>query len=355
MKACLTILFICLSAQLAWSQYYYVNTYENLRASNSERFFSDIYVKSIDLNNRSVVDSLKLNNRGFIDFSIPASVIVDGQKYLIIISEGGGGPSKNSVFEDSQKVFYSIVRANGGKLSLVRCDSVIGAMADGFRQYQGEEGFRFGLRKYPDTTTLYDLGLYTLDKNLNFTYIGPEPAGGENPGYIDGIGVFDFLIKVPFDNNHHLYYGVRYSQYWLAKLNDDATAVIDSAQLRFSGGAATLFAFNPKQDRFYCLHVNYELHTGEIDSVYKRRQDYYVDPDVVIYDPNTLDILEKHSIADYPEGQYPTKENGLADVVGDFIVYYFFWGDEFYSYYPAMLFIFDTRTNEATWLRVGWR
>jgi len=37
------------------------------------------------------------------------------------------------------------------------------------------------------------------------------------------------------------------------------------------------------------------------------------------------------------------------------IYYYYFWQDGYEGFDPAYLLIFDTRTNEASWLRVGWR
>ena len=41
--------------------------------------------------------------------------------------------------------------------------------------------------------------------------------------------------------------------------------------------------------------------------------------------------------------------------VGDYLVYFFMQTAHIEWYPPALLFIFDTRTNEANWLRVGWR
>jgi hypothetical protein len=55
------------------------------------------------------------------------------------------------------------------------------------------------------------------------------------------------------------------------------------------------------------------------------------------------------------EGGYIINEIGECDNIGPYMVYYYFAQEDYRYFSPAMLFIFDTRTNEATWLRVGWR
>ena len=331
-------------------QNYFVNTYEN----PSDSGLSNICIKSIDLESHSINSSLILSNRGVLKLKKPISITLNNHLYLITFSESGSGPAKNVIYEQQSKVHYSIYRVDDNDLLLVRSDSVVGAMIDELYQGPGEQGFRLGLRRFPDTTWIFPFGLYNINNNFIFR-LQRRLEWDDEPGRIRGIGSFESLYKVPHDTNYRLYFTIQNSQWWLVKLDEDWTGVSDSLQLRPSGGAATLFAFHPLRNKFYSLHVNFEFHTGEVDSVYKRRQDYYINPDVWIIDPATLEITEQHPIADYPEGEYPRKENGLADVVGDFIVYYFFKEDEFYRYDPAMLFIFDTRTNEATWLRVGWR
>jgi hypothetical protein len=65
--------------------------------------------------------------------------------------------------------------------------------------------------------------------------------------------------------------------------------------------------------------------------------------------------MDSIPIPDYPEGDFISGSYGPAELVGPYIVYYFGESNDLGQLYPAMLFIFDTRTNEATWLRVGWR
>ncbi len=332
------------------AQYYYVNVYDNPTEDN----LADIYIKSVDLNTHSIHESVRLANRGNIWFKKPAIISLRNRDFLITMSEYGA-VGRNTMSGNRYKAFYSVLRADAGHLSLLRSDSVSGAIINIFRQYQGEQGFRFGLRSDRDSTALLPFGLYNIDDGLNFRLRNRLDSFDE-PGLIRYIDSHEFLIRVPNDSINRLYYTIfNDSQWWLVKLNSGLSSIIDSIQLRPQRGANTVFAYHPARNKFYCLQVNYELHGASIDSVYKRREEFHIEPKVIVIDPETLAILEQHPISDYPEGNYPGYDDGLADVVGDFIVYYFFQEENTEYFSPAMLLIFDTRNNEATWLRVGWR
>ena len=74
---------------------------------------------------------------------------------------------------------------------------------------------------------------------------------------------------------------------------------------------------------------------------------------ICIYNPSTLDQTDSIS---YSVGEsYAAMEIGPAESLGPYLYYYYFWQDGYEGFDPAYLLIFDTRTNEATWLRVGWR
>jgi hypothetical protein len=330
------------------AQIYYVNTYSQANTEGT----AVITIKSINLDSANVVDSLNLNNRGYIPIKKPV-ILQDNQRIYLLTLSQISHMSKNSYPADSPCVYYSVVTSNNGILRSIRSDSIRNSIIDIIDQNDNEQGFKFGLTKYNDTTTIYPSGIYTLNSDFRFRFLRPY-ISVDMPGTIHNIDSFDFITKLPNDAANGMYYGFKNSQWWLAKLNKSSN-IIDSLQLRYSGGAATLFAYHPLRDKFYCFHLNYEMHTGLMDSVYKHREDFYVAPEVLIYDPITLELTNRYSIEDYPAGGYPGRENGLADVVGNFIVYYFFAEDMYYRYDPAVLFIFDTRTNEATWLRVGWR
>ena len=74
---------------------------------------------------------------------------------------------------------------------------------------------------------------------------------------------------------------------------------------------------------------------------------------VLKFDPFTLNQID--SIVIPVEEAYGASEIGTAESLGHYLYYYYFWQDGYEGFDPAWLLIFDTRTNEATWLRVGWR
>jgi len=82
-----------------------------------------------------------------------------------------------------------------------------------------------------------------------------------------------------------------------------------------------------------------------------------IDPSILVrYKALDLTLFDSTPIS-YPpiEDGYASCEWGDCRKVGQFLIHYFFEGEEPGYFSPAMLFIFDTRTNEARWLRVGWR
>jgi hypothetical protein len=352
MNRIIILIFLCIMPQLAGAgEYYYVNTYELTSGQNRESSGNALYLKTINLDTKSIVDSIMQQNRGYIDNGMPVILTVDSTRYIISFSEIGIW-AKNGNLGVLPDVFYTICKIDSGIPEVAKFDSVQGAWIEECEQSFNENKFRFSLRNALDTTHVLRPGEYSIDSELNLVFLDTLNLFDDQEIKIEP---FSFLLKIPGNTKHNLYYGMKNSQYWLAICDSTTQTISNSVQLRFSGGAATLFAYHPKRDLFYCLKVNYEIPSDEPDFKPKKRLDYYIDPEVVIYDPESLDIIKRIPIADYPDGEYPGKENGLADVVGDYIVYFFFREEHYTRYDPAMLFIFDTRTNEATWLRVGWR
>jgi hypothetical protein len=102
----------------------------------------------------------------------------------------------------------------------------------------------------------------------------------------------------------------------------------------------------------YVFHQNYEYYGKFLQ---KTRNDNWIQSHLLIYDIDDFSLIDSLSIPDYPAGDYIIADFDVADVIGNYIVYYYAQPGGIEDYTPAMLFIFDTRTNEAAWLRVGWR
>jgi hypothetical protein len=143
---------------------------------------------------------------------------------------------------------------------------------------------------------------------------------------------------------------------WILRLNDLHNIVIDSLPINNDTLATVVYTYHPDIRKLYFFSFNY-VNRGRIPEPGRAYGQSRIKPELQIYDPSTLKLLETRPSPDCPADNCPGRRSGgVAETVGDYIVYYFYYGqDSLVRYYPAMLFIFDTRTNEAIWLRVGWR
>ena len=333
----------------SYGQFYFVNTYAESNDTLNAPY--PVQLLAIDLEQNAIADSLELFQSGSIINKKPAVLVRNNNAFLVAFSIDGPFAKNSITGLDNYIIRYAIIQFNDRRLNFIKSDSIIGGTIKLLEQYPNENGIRMSVIGDRDNIPLFATGIYSINAQNRFRLERRVPIN-EIPESIGNLNGFGLLRKVWGDNVYHLYHSFHNTQYWLVKLDSARNAILDSLQLRYSGGQATVYAFHPERNRFYCFHLNYEMH-GEY--VTKNRQDYYTNPEVLIIDPVSLDIEQTIPVNDYPEGDYPGKENGLADVVGDYIVYYFFQDDWMGIYAPAMLFIFDTRTNETTWLRVGWR
>ena len=339
------LLFVLVNGSFA--QNYYVNTYGD---SNDENL-RPILIKAINLTSRQITDSVIVANYGYIWLKNPAQITSNGIQVLVTVVENGSY-AKNS-YMGPNSVIYSVVQA-GRDMTIVRRDSINDAIIDCFDQFPGEQTFRLGLARHVDTsyTMILPTGNYGLNDNFDLlrqSIFSPEIY----PGRLSNIGEFKYPTRINPQNPRNLYYCLKNYQYWLAHIINNQI-VVDSLQLETDLPASAVFAYHPIRDKIYVFHLNYEQH-GKFRENDKNYGQNWIAPEVSIYDPNTFQLLESHQIADFDSSNYPLRERGVADVVGNYIVYYFFQDEWLGKFYPAMLFIFDTRTNQATWLRVGWR
>lgn len=326
------------------AEMYYINTYDY--DDNVEMY---VYAKAINLNSASIENSIKLNKRGIIINKIPLSVNIENHDYLLALSENGGF-NKNSEMGIGDYVVYHHILDPQRQFQLVHSDSVVGAMIGFVNQYPSESGFRFGLRSSDNTHDIMPEGIYRLNGNFEFE-MERQMASDVRPGVLNDSCGYNFLEQISWADDSRFYTNYPYS-FELLKLNNNLSRITDSLSMPKADRQIIQFAYHPGRDKIYIFNLNYEVHGQFMD---KGRAPGAPAPRVFIYDPGNFDLLETQTIADYPEGDYPSGDEGISDIVGDFIVYYFFDDDWIGRFNPAMLFIFDTRANEASWLRVGWR
>jgi len=341
-KLILLILLFVFSDLAGAGEYYYLATFDMFQDGYSVH----VSIKKIDLENKLISDSLALRSDGYLATKKPIKLMIEKQNCLLVIIQSGVF-SKNSGPGPETTYAYIVDEKLKLKKSIKIPDSNI-SVAD---QFEGENGFRFGSTRYADTTYLYEDGIYTIDSDYVFTKIG-DYVSSIGPEDICQFGGLSYIHKLN-GNNNSIFYNLSDSGYVILKLNIPDSLIISSISTMAPKGSE-IFAYHSTQNKIYVFHLNYEQH-GKFPEYEKNYGEDWIVPEVLIYDPSSFRLIERHSIADFTPGNYPLVERGQADIVGDYIVYFFFREEHYTRYDPAMLFIFDTRTNEATWLRVGWR
>ncbi len=322
---------------------YYLATYDEA----SEGGGYNISVKKISLENASIADSVVLRRSGYLWNKKP--VIIDGprQRFILIGAEVGAYAKNTGPGPETTFVFVL-----NDSLNIIRTFQIPNSQVGHFEQVPGENGFRFELQSASDTTEIFRRGIYNLDREFRFTRIS-DFIDDLGPGDIRELAGFVYLNKL-YNNSHHLFYSVaEYGLFYLLKLNKNNTTVVSSL-LTSREYTSSIFAYHPGQDKIYLFRLNYEQH-GKFPEYEKDYGEHWIEPYVLILNPINFDLVDSLPVANFAPDNYPLGEDGQADIVGDYIVYYFFNDEWIGRFNPAMLFIFDTRTNEATWLRVGWR
>lgn len=338
---------ILCSPTMANGQLYYVLAYGD-SIPESE---GPVLLRCIDLNTAQILHTDTVSMGGYLYHHTPIRFERRSHKYLATFVQCGGGASKNTL--PGRHRAYRFINEADSSIQIVRADSFIDTEIL-VKQYSNQTTFWLGMERSTNLGVSLPFDEYSINESFNIVRVRPNSAVPSKPGQLPDMGNFRFPTPVDSIGIPGLYYCRRDFPIWLIRLNDQRNTLIDSVQLQDESKASAIFAYHPNRDKFYCFHLNYEYPCDD-SALNKSYGQYWILPEVFIYNPATLTLLERIPIADFSSGNYPGYEDGLANIVGDFIVYYFFMEDDEHYYSPAMLFIFDTRTNQATWLRVGWR
>ena len=211
------------------------------------------------------------------------------------------------------------------------------------------------------TTEFYSLG-------DSLFYLGGSLENGPNHREIDEVCTIDENYKIinvmpiaQYAKTHispeidykiidGIYCDIVDGQYRVCKYNREMQA-IDSLLLESSESRNIIFT---AMDSFlYVFSINYEVHVkGRDDKPYG--QDW-ISPSLRKYNIKNFIMLDSIPLPDFSKGDCVGWAPGIGERVGPYITYYFGKPGDMEILFPATLFIFDTRSNETTWLRVGWR
>ena len=165
------------------------------------------------------------------------------------------------------------------------------------------------------------------------------------------ISGFRFFNRMRNGNNR-IYWNLIDRGMYLLNIDVTNRILIDSLNVGNDMDYSYLFALSSDDSLIYFFHINSNILGGP-----EEQQKKSIGPSYLLgFRASSLILVDSIPII-YPslDYGYSFAEIGNCDWVGPYLVYYFFHGEDYRYFSPAMLFIFDTRTNEATWLRVGWR
>jgi hypothetical protein len=316
---------------------YSVNCYDTTLGTSG---FYIIKTKFIDLDNKVISREITTSQEGDIINIKPIEIALPRDTILLSII------MNNCYCKNTRPGNYDCLISILNKLSrnIILHINIPGQMITGIMPDIDGLIYLKGILRENDNYSEID-GIYELGDNFNLNKIRNIPSDYfPNSLIINSTGEMARKIK---DN---IYYDVFQGNYYIMKTNDTGI-LIDT--LRLENFESRNMIFSLVDTILYIFSLNYEVHLpGEN---YKGYHQDWIEANVRKYNSNTFALIDSIPLPDYPEGDFIGGSYGVGDIVGPYIVYYYGEEGNLELLYPAMLFIFDTRTNEASWLRVGWR
>lgn len=328
------------SFTISYSQEWIIAAYQNQESGTS------IVAKRIDLASKQEINTITIPIAGQITAKEPIPVHLRNQGYYLIITSDGE-PGKNCV-SGTPLTRYAILDSS---MNIVTVDSLLNM---GIFEFDG---------KAMDTLIFDYFEPYSADRyptRRGGFIIGPQMNIERRNIYPDDFQPIQHVQIAGHENliqleNPFLPISWEVSDRFdvsMFALDSSRSEIIDSLLAGNFLAYSQLFNISPLDSLLYVFSLSYDI-PREGQRVQRRNdapsflKKYSTGPFTLvdsIYIPNII-----------PTDEYVRNEIGQCDQVGSFIVYYFFKSDDYRYFSPAMLFIFDTRTNEASWLRVGWR
>ena len=323
------------------AQYAYLNSY----ILNREFPTQNILFK-VDIDDKSKIDSVILPVRGqFVD-SYPFELSRNSFSVLLTIMQNGV-PGKNA---DPPKgyadTFYALILPNN--LSIIRLDSLLFRAIVGFKNINDNRlSLQWVNEENSNSPTQEDLiGIGNNQRLRVFSshnYIRPDYS-------LNDINQFTSPKKLLNIADTTIYWDIESSasNVYLFK-HSPSTGIMTQTLLGDRTEMNIVVGYNESSNNIYSFVTPFKMYSY-FPPVYSADT---LNMAICIYNPSTLDQTDSIS---YSVGEaYAAKEIGTAESNGPYLYYYYFWQDGYRRFDPAYLLIFDTRTNEADWLRVGWR
>jgi hypothetical protein len=343
MKAYLTlilILIILLPFENGYSFDFTIVCYD------SNTWGTQISIKSFDLDSKRLLNNLTIPFPGEIVTNTPLKLRIGRRDFYVVITNDGSY-SKNCASHELV-TRYAILNDS---LNLVRIDSIVNIS---FIEFDGTTGDSLEFSYFEtvsDTGLTTSKGLFSISPEMrinrrrvlpiNYRLLQtPEIVGYSYPRKLN-IEFPDYFWDTSTDFNVDI---VRFDIVHRRRMS--------TIQLGNFMSYAQVFGAIPASRSLYAFSLSYDIPRGGGNVTNRNSAPSFVKK----YTLPNLAFTDSIPIANNAaDSDYIRNEVGQCEQVGPFFVYYFFASDDVRYFSPAMLFIFDTRTNQATWLRVGWR
>ena len=343
---------VAIRSKAAGQNYYAVNTYGD-RDSSADTFPLPLKTVFINLDTKSIMNVITFGDEGQMLNKKPLPIEYDSDTLWVSAAIAGCYSENGSPGIPHLEVGIIDLNTRSLVTSYYDFNMKLGFLEKqpGNRVYLGGE-----TEKEPKETINGD---FTLDKDYHFVLRNQRPEE-YSYGLYQAMGPFPYIQPLFPDIN--LYKSHFAEASYIIRTESDRTRIIDTLRLAYQNIVADSILQDSMSNKsdiiaiidtlIFDFNLNYEYY-GKF--LRKPRDLGRIKSHVKFYSLNTFALLDSLPVADYPPDDYPNEAFDVADIIGPYIVYYFWGGESLTRRAPAMLFIFDTRTNEATWLRVGWR
>lgn len=321
----------------AFAQFYYINSY-----IGTDRKDIKNAVLKIDINSKQIVDSLILGINGQFIEKIPQSFLDFNQNRLMITLLFNGISGKNARGEDPITYYFIIDKQN---FSIIRQDSLPGSLVSRVNRVNGDSIYftildnQIGWIKASYVLGQRNNRLQLVDRYVFDTAHEVYPVIG---GHIAPDG----LCKL---GSISYYHGIIDDGQVLLFSADSTNNIINQLIIGNRAQEVVVVGCNSSDSIIYSILLRFTYSTFSPPDT----SEPAIQNEIIRINATNFTIIDT-TLVD-PGEAYFAKEYGTANIIDNYLLYYFSLGECGDCFVSAYLLIFDTRTNQATWLRVGWR
>lgn len=337
---CGATIFLLISAISAFGQSYFVNGY-----SLKDGDFYNNVLYEINLESKEIADSIIFNVQGeFVD-KLPTLLRNNQGRSVLLIFFTNGVAGKNSHPLDTAVTYYYMINENS--FTIIRADRIISNIALSVKNKNGDtlDLDCIDIATSEDIERHYAVNWH--DNMLQEIGHSPYRNRGDNNVRIGNYINPYLLASHARKKYYYAFYGDSYVNIFSTQNDSVVTSEMHAGDY---AQESIIIGYSPANNLIYNFDLRYKL----LSSYPPAESPDSIQNAVTIIDGLSFRIVNSIRL-DLGDDVYIAKELGEADYIDGYLVYYFARSDGYGQFDPAYLLIFDTRTNEAFWLRVGWR